>query len=56
LSTIALDDAAAQERKSAPAGARPRRLSTWQAWGLVLLAPYVLVFTVFVLYPIGYGL
>ena len=33
-----------------------RRLSTWQAWGLVLLAPYVVVFAVFVVYPVGYGL
>jgi multiple sugar transport system permease protein len=35
----------------------PRRgLSTWQSWGLVLLAPYVVVFAVFVVYPVGYGL
>ncbi|HKN44372.1 MAG TPA: sugar ABC transporter permease, partial [Propionibacteriaceae bacterium] len=35
----------------------PRRgLSTWQTWGLILLAPYVLVFLVFVLYPVTYGL
>src|SRR5471032_3270347 len=32
------------------------RLSTPQVWGLVLLAPYVLVFLAFVLYPVGYGL
>jgi multiple sugar transport system permease protein len=31
-------------------------LSAWQAWGLILIAPYVLVFLVFVLYPVGYGL
>ncbi|HKU87083.1 MAG TPA: sugar ABC transporter permease [Casimicrobiaceae bacterium] len=35
----------------------PRRgLSAWQSWGLVLLAPYVVVFAVFVVYPVGYGL
>ena len=35
---------------------RPRKgLSTWQAWGLVLIAPYLLVFLFFVLYPVGYG-
>jgi multiple sugar transport system permease protein len=35
----------------------PRRgLSTWQTWGIILLAPYVLVFLVFVLYPVTYGL
>jgi multiple sugar transport system permease protein len=31
-------------------------MSTWQAWGLILLAPYALVFLAFVLYPVGYGL
>jgi multiple sugar transport system permease protein len=39
-----------------PAGPVKRRLSTWQVWGLILIAPYVLVFLVFVLYPVGYGL
>jgi multiple sugar transport system permease protein len=39
-----------------PAGPAGKRLSPWQAWGMILLAPYVLVFLVFVLYPIGYGL
>ena len=35
----------------------PRRgLTTWQTWGIILLAPYVLVFLVFVLYPVTYGL
>src|SRR3978361_1660100 len=32
------------------------RLSTPQIWGIVLLAPYALVFLAFVLYPVGYGL
>jgi len=31
-------------------------MSPWQAWGMIMIAPYVLVFLVFVLYPIGYGL
>jgi multiple sugar transport system permease protein len=31
-------------------------LSTWQVWGLILIAPYVLVFLVFVVFPVGYGL
>jgi multiple sugar transport system permease protein len=31
-------------------------LSTYQLWGLILIAPYVLVFLVFVLYPVTYGL
>jgi multiple sugar transport system permease protein len=33
-----------------------RRLSSWQMWGLVLIAPYLLVFLFFVVYPVGYGL
>ena len=55
-STLALEGAAKPGRQSAPAGPTRRRLSPWQAWGLVLIAPYVLVFAVFVLYPVVYGL
>jgi multiple sugar transport system permease protein len=38
--------------------APPRRRATnsWQFWGRVLVAPYLVIFVVFVLYPIGYGL
>ncbi len=37
--------------------APPRRfLSEWQLWGLILIAPYLLVFALFVVYPVGYGL
>jgi multiple sugar transport system permease protein len=31
-------------------------LSSWQVWGLILIAPYLLVFLLFVLYPVAYGL
>src|SRR6185295_3344403 len=31
-------------------------MSPSQKWGLILIAPYVVVFLVFVLYPVGYGL
>ena len=31
-------------------------MSSWEFWGRVLLIPYVLIFFVFVLYPVGYGL
>src|SRR6266404_3123680 len=31
------------------------RLSTPQAWGIVLIVPYVLVFLALVVYPVGYG-
>mgnify|MGYP001261776401 FL=1 len=47
--TAALASAAASRRT------RPG-LSTWTLWGRALLVPYVLVFLVFVLYPVGYGL
>ncbi|MFL5109494.1 MAG: carbohydrate ABC transporter permease [Microvirga sp.] len=31
-------------------------MSAWQVWGIVMIAPYVLVFLAFVLYPVAYGL
>ena len=52
MSTIALPDNEAA-RPSKPA---PSRLTATQAWGLILIAPYILIFLLFVLYPIGYGL
>jgi len=55
LATLALDGAGT-DRQSAPVGPAKKGLSTWQAWGLILVAPYVLIFAIFVLYPIGYGL
>jgi multiple sugar transport system permease protein len=33
----------------------PPRLSTPQVWGIVLIAPYLLVFLAFVVYPVAYG-
>lgn len=41
-----------------PAPLAPTRpaLSRWEFWGRAMLLPYVLVFAVFVLYPVGYGL
>jgi multiple sugar transport system permease protein len=38
--------------------ARPprERMTPWQVWGLILIAPYVLIFLAFVVYPVGYGL
>ncbi|MDT7838461.1 carbohydrate ABC transporter permease [Aquabacterium sp. OR-4] len=38
----------------APLPARP--MSPWTFWGRAMLLPYLLVFVVFVLYPVGYGL
>jgi multiple sugar transport system permease protein len=40
---------------SAPAGAR-KALSTWEFWGRAFVVPYLLIFLIFVLYPVGYGL
>jgi len=33
-----------------------RKGSVWVFWGRVLIIPYLLIFLVFVLYPVGYGL
>ncbi len=50
MSTITIDQ---------PGGfARPVRkgLTSWELWGRILVVPYLLVFVVFVIYPVGYGL
>ena len=39
-----------------PAAAARRRTNPWEFWGRVLVLPYLLVFVVFVVYPVGYGL
>ena len=39
-----------------PAAPPARRWGSWQTWGAILIAPYVLVFLAFVLYPVSYGL
>ena len=47
--TTATIDASVQR----PARKAPDR---WQFWGRMLVLPYILVFLIFVLYPVGYGL
>lgn len=42
--------------RALPGSQDRRRLTPWQAWGLILIAPYILIFLVFVVYPVGYGL
>jgi multiple sugar transport system permease protein len=38
-------------------GAPPTKpLSTWEFWGRVLVVPYLIIFVVFVVYPVCYGL
>jgi multiple sugar transport system permease protein len=44
------------ETESTVPAAPAAPLTAWQVWGFVLIAPYILVFLVFVLYPVGYGL
>jgi len=42
---------------SIPENASPRSTShSWQFWGRVMVVPYLLVFAIFVVYPVGYGL
>ena len=40
----------------APAPAARTRSNSYEWWGRVLVVPYLLVFAIFVLYPVGYGL
>src|SRR5437667_10839638 len=40
----------------APPAPPARRLSSWRTWGAIMIAPYLLVFLAFVLYPVSYGL
>ena len=51
MAAIALPDV-----QRAPSDPAKKGLSPWQKWGMILIAPYVLVFLVFVVYPVGYGL
>ena len=43
--------------RATPAAAPgPSGFDRWRFWGAMLVVPYLLVFLVFVLYPVGYGL
>jgi multiple sugar transport system permease protein len=48
MSTVALTAAPTQPAR--------KSLSSFQFWGRMLVLPYLLIFVVFVLYPVGYGL
>ncbi|MEO8133474.1 MAG: sugar ABC transporter permease [Betaproteobacteria bacterium] len=52
MSTLTLS----RSQPASPAGPASKGLTAWQAWGMIMIAPYVLVFLVFVLYPVCYGL
>jgi multiple sugar transport system permease protein len=43
-------------RPGEPAAPQRARWTQYQRWGLLLVVPYLVVFLVFVLYPVGYGL
>src|SRR6185436_325466 len=43
-------------RALTPISPQRKRWSMWQTWGMLMLTPYILVFLVFVLYPVTYGL
>src|SRR5919199_1726787 len=48
--------AVTRAERALPANTEAERLSPWQVWGFILIAPYVLIFLTFVLYPVSYGL
>jgi multiple sugar transport system permease protein len=52
MSSVAIDTIS-RDSEDAPAG---RSWRSPPSWGVILLAPYVLVFAVFVVYPVCYGL
>ena len=52
MSMLELQDAA----DVSPPRPTRARLSSAESWGLLMLAPYILIFLVFVLYPVCYGL
>jgi multiple sugar transport system permease protein len=51
MAAIAIEEAAVR----APVEEAGFRLSAAQFWGVLMIAPYVLIFLVFVLYPVLYG-
>lgn len=46
---------AADITRAVDTAGRKRRLSSWQVWGLILVAPYIAIFLAFVVYPVGYS-
>jgi multiple sugar transport system permease protein len=50
MSTATIQQAAPSARAERAA------MTSWEKWGLVLVIPYLLIFLVFVIYPVGYGL
>ena len=50
MSTITADQV------SLPARSASQAMTSWERWGMILVIPYLLIFFVFVIYPVGYGL
>ena len=50
MSTITADQV------SQPARSASQAMTSWKRWGMILVIPYLLIFFVFVIYPVGYGL
>ncbi|MBC7438225.1 MAG: sugar ABC transporter permease [Bdellovibrionales bacterium] len=50
MNTIAIDQAGL----AAPPARKA--MTSWQMWGMLLVIPYLLIFLIFVIYPVGYGL
>lgn len=49
MSTLAIEQPVAMP-------AVKKAMTSWQKWGMLLVIPYLLVFVVFVIYPVSYGL
>jgi len=52
MSTLALP----RVEPARAADPRRKRVSPWKTWGVLFLLPYIVIFVVFVVYPVGYGL
>ncbi len=53
MTSLTADQAASPARKKRATGAGA---SSWQFWGRIFVVPYLLIFFIFVIYPLGYGL
>ena len=59
MTSLTADQAAPPARKKgAKGGDAPKGAgaSSWQFWGRIFVVPYLLIFFIFVIYPLGYGL
>jgi multiple sugar transport system permease protein len=49
-------NATAIQTTNLPVQRKSGTMTSWEKWGLILVIPYLLIFVVFVIYPVGYGL